>query len=177
MRFVFPEIIAAVLALATFSFNADGANDNDEVKFRPRKSAPEKRLEAKPYQPSKQTAVKNYSGKTFEPAKRIAAPQPKIFQAKPYENRPAANRDDDLPVYVGKNDGQGKDFVPNEKKTTVRSIPADPRNQPEEKKPYVVKNSDVEDKKYEAKADNDKRGKNPLLKPRQGIKEPESDGK
>ncbi len=177
MRFLVTHAIVVVFTLAAFSVTATGANDNDEVRFRPRKSAPEKRLDAKPYQPSKQAAVKNYSGKTFEPAKKVAAPQPKIFQAKPYENRPAANRDDDLPVYVGKNDGQGKDFVPNDKKTTVRSIPADPRDQPEEKKPYVVKNSDVEDKKYEPKADNDKRGKNPLLKPRQGIKEPESDGK
>ena len=58
--------------------------------------------------------------------------------------------------------------VPGPEEIRVRSIPADP-NTVEEKKPFISGVKQREDKRFEAKAK--KEGKNPLLTPRQGIKE------
>ena len=110
--------IFAFMAAAAIGADANNA----EAKFRPRKSAPEKRVDAKPYQASKTVDAKNYSGKTFEPGRKAIAPSPKVYQPKPFQDRNAAERDDNLPVYVGKRDDHAKDFEPNDKKTTVRSI-------------------------------------------------------
>ena len=161
-------VLALLTAGVTFSaVSAHGATEADEVRFRAKRFAPAKPLEAKPYQPARQAEVKRFEAKPFEarPFSGGAGRPPQPLTVRPFT--PKQSEIPDLPVYVGKPQAD-KPFAASPNRITVPSVPPDPKTV-EEKKPFVSGVKQREDKVYTAKEK--KEGKNPLLTPRQGIKE------
>lgn len=141
------------------------AADDVDVKYRARKFRSSREGRFKSYQPSKQTECKRFEAKPFQPESEKSASWGRSFQAKPYVAEHPKELPD-LPVYTGKLQ-EDQDFE-QKKDIRVRSIAPDPR-QLQEKKPFVSGVKGREEKHFEAKER--KASKNPLLKPRQGIRE------
>ena len=161
------RVIALAVGILLIVGTLRAATEGDEVRFRPKRSAPAKAFTPKVYEPPRPAEVKRYEAKPFEarPNPNGTARSPQPVTGRPF----AAKRSEvpQLPVYVGKPQAE-KPFEPGPEEIRVRSIPADP-NTVEEKKPFISGVKQREDKRFEAKAK--KEGKNPLLTPRQGIKE------
>ena len=155
------SILMTVL-LAAVAF----ASDKDEVEFKALKYKPAKTMDAKEYKPAKTMDVKTYKEKVFAPKDSPAISAPKIYGVKPYSQQPDQHLD--LPVYAkeGKT-ADDKAYKPGTPQK-VLTIPADPRLVPE-KKPFDDKGKKVEAKEF--KPEEKPKTENPLLKPRQGIKE------
>jgi hypothetical protein len=152
--------MAASLAAAAF------AACGGEVEFKALEYKPGKTLEAKEYKPGKTLGVKTYKEKVFTPKDAPAAPAPKVHGEKPYAQQPDQHLD--LPVYAKEGKAaEDKAYKPGTPQK-VLTIPPDPRLVPE-KKPFDDKGKKVEAKEY--KPEEKPAAENPLLKPRQGIKE------
>lgn len=138
--------------------------DDDEVKFHARKYRSRKSGEFKSYTSSKTQRVKTFNAKSYD-GKNLPAYRSKAYHEKPFEVH-RREGSPDLPVYVGET--QDEKAFKQQRHIVVRSIPADPRKI-KEKKPFISGVGKQRDKEFVAKEKS--RAKNPLLKPRQGIKE------
>ena len=163
--------LTLLLLLASLGAAARAA-DNDEVKFKPKAYAPHRTLQDGAY-----------SGKTYAPSSSqpsVGAPLPE--QKKSFWSifKPSAHAPEDrpLPNPQALSDAQA---LPNaqapadraykqEKQISVVTVKADPRDAPE-KSPLDKNGKKVADNPY--KAPDKPEGKNPMLRPRQGIKEPQ----
>ena len=132
---------------------------DDEVGFQPKGYAPRTTLRDR-----------SYGGSTYSPspASQPAAAQPapsKRWHWSLFSSGTPALAAKDL---AGTQEIDGKAFK-QEKQTTAVTIKADPSAVPENK-PFDDTGKKLADSNY--KAQKPTNGKNPLLKPRQGIKEP-----
>ena len=152
------------MVLLAFGVGLNALADDDEVKFHARKYHSRKSGGFKSYTPSKKQHVKTFHAKSYE-GKNLPAYRSKSNHEKPFEVHQTEELPD-LPVYVGETQDE-KEFK-QQKHIVVRSIPADPRKI-KEKKPFISGVGKQKDKEFVAKEKS--KAKNPLLKPRQGIKE------
>jgi len=136
------------------------AADSDEVKFK-----------AKSYAPHKALQDNAYKGSTFTPSssqQSVGAPLPAPKKSFWSIFSPSAHAPDDKPLQKAQ-EAKG-DAYKQEKHISVVTIKADPKDAPEHV-PFDASGKKVADAPYTAP---DKpEGKNPMLKPRQGIKEPQ----
>ena len=153
------RMVALVSCLAVSALASD-----DEVKFRARRFRSRRSAEFKSYEPSKAQRIKTFQAKPYA-GKMLGASRTKYYQERVYESR-TRNGVPDLPVYVGKM--QDEKLFKQQKEIVVRSIPADPRKM-KERKPFVSGVGKQKEKTFVAKEKS--KARNPLLKPRQGIKE------
>lgn len=159
-----------ILAALAFCAAAAGAGGDGEARFRTRRYRSDKTAPDKAYKPSKQAAFPAFRSKPYEPgpaAGKPAAGARKTFTPRPYVPRDAGEPPD-LPVYVGKPAADEKPYEQREK-IAAKSIPPDPRHI-QEKKPYISRpGGEGPDKPFQPPPP--PKGKNPILRPMQGIRE------
>ena len=163
--------LTLLLLLASLCAAARAA-DNDEVKFK-----------AKTYAPHRTLQDGAYSGKTYAPS----SSQPSVGTPLPEQKKsfwsifkPSAHAPEDktLPKAQALSDtptlqdlqAPKEGAYKQEKQISVVTVKADTRDAPE-KSPFDKNGKKVADNPY--KAPDKPEGKNPMLRPRQGIKEPQ----
>ena len=162
-------LLASALTLSAF-LPLHAALDEGEVRFRSRAYQSSRKGSFKAYKPSRAFEDKAYRSRSYRPS-RDRVQIFKRAEAKPYTERKGA---DDLPVYVGKAQDEEL-FRQKKEEIRVRSIPADPRAS-NEKKPLISNKGELAGKAYKNR-EKGAHSKNPLLAPRQGIKDVAPDAK
>lgn len=148
------SLIIAALALSALCLRAD----DDEVRFKSRTYTPGKKVNGSTYRPSSYTPSRSLEP-AAAPVKKTSSSGWKFFSRKK-DNAPATpahnERLADSTAYT------------QQKNISVPTIKADPRAI-QEKKPLITSNKDTPNSPFTPAEKSE--WKNPLLKPRQGIKE------
>ena len=157
-----------ITALCLSVSAASGADD--EVRFKPQAYKPGKELSAKPY------AEKPYTASEKAAARPVGEAMP-AAQVKRAEVKPLAVKElsQDAKPFGAPTPAQADPFKPDEKQTYVPTI-SPPNMAAMKKKPYMASTNKLGHTVFTLKEE--PKEKNPMLQPRQGIKElPPDDGK
>jgi len=159
MFFVFhgPALFSLCVVMTAFALHADNTVQYKTRTYTPGKTSSQKNFEAKDYQPSKARRQRDYE--TAKPYDTDYQKNQKDITDRPFETRKEA---------VGSTPAEHTLYTPSDNPTRISTMSANPAVVTDEK-PFEAQTGTLDSKVY--KFSEKKSVTNPLLRPKQGIKE------